>query len=81
MLSTVLNSDRAIQINMAIMRTFVKLREILATHKELADRLAELERRMDKKDQETMVLFEAIRKLMAPPPDPPRRPIGFVVDQ
>lgn len=49
MLSGVLRSKRAVQVNIAIMRAFVRLREILATHKELADRLAELERRMDKK--------------------------------
>lgn len=81
MLSTVLNSERAIQVNIAIMRAFVKLREVLATHKELADRLAELERRMDKKDREIMAVFEAIRELMTPPPDPPKNPIGFVVDR
>lgn len=77
MLSSVLNSEKAVQVNIAIMRAFVKLREVLATHKELADRLSELERRMDKKDQEIMTLFEAIRRLMAPPPKPPRRKIGF----
>ena len=59
------------------MRAFVKLRGILATHKELADRLSELERRMGKKDNEIMALFEAIRKLMAPPPEKPKLPMGF----
>ena len=77
MLSTVLNSERAIQVNIAIMRAFVKIREILATHKELAERLSELERRMDKKDNEIMALFEAIRKLMAPPPEKPKGKLGF----
>lgn len=81
MLSSVLNSERAIEVNIAIMRAFVKMREILATHKELFDRLVELERRMGKKDQEVMALFEAIRKLMAPPPEKPKRPIGFIVDR
>ena len=85
MLSSVLRSRKAIHINIAIMRTFVKLREVLATHKELAQRLWELEQRMDKKDNEILALFEAIRKLMAPPPPPkeekPKRPIGFVVDR
>lgn len=80
MLSGVLHSQRAIEVNVAIMRAFVKLREILATHKELADRLSELERRMGMKDQEVIALFEAIRKLMAPPPEKPKRPIGFIVD-
>ena len=67
MLSTVLNSERAIEVNMAIMRVFVKLREVLAQHKELVDRLKELENRMDKKDQEILSIFEAIRQLMAMP--------------
>ncbi len=80
MLSSVLKSKRAIHVNIAIMRAFVKIREILATHKELADRLNELERRMGRKDQEVIALFEAIRKLMAPPPEKRKRPIGFVVD-
>ena len=78
MLSTVLNNEKAISINIAIMRAFVKLREILATHKELAERLSELERRMDKKDNEIMALFEAIRELMAPPPEKPKGKLGFL---
>jgi hypothetical protein len=80
MLSSVLHSERAIEVNIAIMRAFVRMREVLATHKELADRLAELERRIDKKDQEVMTLFEAIRKLMAPSPEPPKRKIGFLAE-
>lgn len=81
MLSSVLHSDRAIEVNIAIMRAFVKIREILATNKELSDRLDKLERRMGKKDQEVIALFEAIRKLMQPPPEKPKRPMGFVVDR
>ena len=77
MLSSVLNSKRAIQVNIAIMRAFVRLRQVLAAHKELANRLAELENRMDKQDQEIMAVFEAIRELMAPPPQPPKFPMGF----
>jgi hypothetical protein len=79
MLSSVLRSKRAVCVNIAIMRVFVKLREVLATHKELADRLAELERRMDKKDQEIMALFEAIRRLMkeGEEDETPKEPIGF----
>ncbi len=77
MLSGVLHSERAIEVNIAIMRAFVKLRQILATHKELAERISELERRMNKKDNEVMALFEAIRKLMAPPPEKPKLPFGF----
>jgi len=78
MLSSVLRSKRAIQVNIAIMRAFVKIRDILASHQELANRLAELEQRMDKKDQEILAIFEAIRQLMAPPPEPPKRRIGFL---
>jgi len=76
MLSGVLHSDRAIEVNIAIMRAFVKLRQVLALHKELADRLAELERRMNKKDQEVIALFEAIRRLMTPP-EKKKGAIGF----
>jgi len=77
MLATVLNSERAIKVNIAIMRVFVKIRAVLAAHKELAARLTELEKRMDKKDREIISLFEAIRRLMAPPPQKKKEPIGF----
>jgi hypothetical protein len=79
MLSSVLKSDRAIQVNIAIMRAFVKLREILATHKELALRLEELEKKFQKHDHHIRDVFEAIRALLAAtpakrfgyPPQPP----------
>ena len=74
MLSSVLNSDRAIEVNIAIMRAFVRLRELLSSHKDLARRLDELERNYDEKFR---VVFEAIRQLMTPPPAPKRRRIGF----
>jgi len=77
MLSSVLRSKRAIAVNIAIIRAFVTMRQVLATHKELADRLGELERRMGRKDQEVIALFEAIRKLMAPPPEKRKRPISI----
>jgi len=77
MLSSVLNSERAIQVNIVIMRAFVKLREILSTHKELAHKLQELEGKIEKHDGEIQAIFEAIRQLMAPPPEPPKRRIGF----
>lgn len=77
MLSSVLNSKRAIQVNIAIMRTFVKLREILSAHKELAYKLSQLERKIEKHDEEIRTIFEAIRQLMAPPPEKLHRPIGF----
>ena len=75
MLSSVLNSDRAIDVNIAIMRAFVRMREFLSANKELARRLDQLER---KYDSQFKVVFDAIRQLMAPPPPPPpRRRIGF----
>jgi len=76
MLSTVLNSERAIQMSIAIMKVFVKLREIFSTHRELAHKLEELERKIEKHDMEIHTIFEAIRQLMAPPKQPRRR-IGF----
>jgi hypothetical protein len=76
MLSSVLKSKRAIYVNIAIMRAFVKLREILSTHKELAHKLNELERKIEKHDAEIRGIFEAIRQLMKPPASHPRK-IGF----
>ena len=76
MLSSVLRSKRAVQVNIAIMRAFVKLRQMLAGNKELAGKLAELERKLEGHDQQIHSLFEAIRQLMAPPASPRRR-IGF----
>ena len=67
MLSSVLNSPRAIQVNIAIMRVFVQLRETLSLHKELAYKLADLERKIEGHDEHIRTLFDAIRQLMAPP--------------
>jgi len=75
MLSTVLNSDRAIAVNIAIMRTFVRLRQILATHKDLAERLAAMEK---KYDQRFKVVFDILKQLMEPALEPQKRPIGFM---
>lgn len=80
MLSSVLNSERAVQVNIVIMRAFVKIREILATHKELAAMIRELEHKVSKHDTDILTIFEAIRQLMAPPPEPPKKRIGFHVD-
>lgn len=77
MLSGVLNSPRAIQANIAIMRTFVQLRRMLATHADLARKLTELERKYDSQFQ---VVFEAIRRLMAPP-EREKKGIGFKVKE
>lgn len=74
MLSSVLNSPRAVQVNIQIMRTFAKLREIISQHKDLAKRLDELEK---KYDAQFKVVFDAIRQLMTPP-EPKRGRIGFL---
>jgi len=76
MLSSVLNSEGAIQVNIAVMRAFVKLRQILSTHKELAGKLNELEDRVEKHDKDIILIFEAIRQLMVLPEKPKPR-IGF----
>ena len=79
MLSSVLRSPRAVQVNIAIMRAFVRLREMLLTNADLARKLADLER---KYDSQFKVVFDAIRQLMAPaPPQPPRPEIGFHVKE
>ncbi|HLM98797.1 MAG TPA: ORF6N domain-containing protein [Bryobacteraceae bacterium] len=75
MLSTVLKSERAIAVNIAIMRAFVRLRQILATHKDLAERLDAMEKKCDKQFK---TVFEVLRQLMERPPQPSKRPIGFV---
>ena len=77
MLSSVLNSERAIQVNIAIMRVFVRLREMMATHKELAFKLIELEERLEGHDEQIQNIFEAIRQLMTSP-ERERKKIGFV---
>ncbi len=77
MLSTVLKSKRAVQVNIAIMRAFVKLREMIASNKELAKRLDELEK---KYDAQFRVVFDAIRELMIPPEENKRR-IGFLAKE
>jgi hypothetical protein len=64
-------------MNIAIMRAFVELREILSTHKELALKPERLEMRVGMHNEEIHAIFEAIRQLMARPPQKPRRPIGF----
>jgi len=77
MLSGLLNSDRAIQVNIAIMRAFVKLRQVLLTHKELAQKLEELERKYQLHEQDIQVIFEAIKKLIEPPDEPPKPRFGL----
>ncbi len=76
MLSSVLNSEKAINVNIAIMRAFVKLRQILSTHKELAHKLGELERKIEKHSEAIRGIFEVIRQLMGEA-ERPKRKIGF----
>ena len=77
MLSSVLNSDRAVQVNIEIMRAFVRLREMMSTHKDLARKLETLEK---KYDAQFRVVFDAIRQLMTPS-EPKKRKIGFLVKE
>jgi hypothetical protein len=76
MLSSVLRSPRSIHVNVAIMRAFVRLRETLSLHKDLAHKLAELERKIENHDESIRALLEAIRQLRTPP-EQPRKEIGF----
>lgn len=76
MLSSVLNSERAVQVNIAIMRAFVQMRELASSNRELARKLDELEKRYNEHDKQFMVVFDAIRSLMVPP-ESRKRKIGF----
>jgi len=80
MAANTLNSPRAVKISVYVVRAFVKLREMLSTHRQLALKLAELERKLEKHDGQIVALIDAIRQLMAPPPEPPRRRIGFAAE-
>jgi hypothetical protein len=73
MLSSVLRSRRAVEVNIEIMRAFVRLRGVLAAHRELAVKLKNLERRIRDHDEEIQTIFEAIRQLMTPPEKPGKR--------
>jgi len=77
MLSSVLNSEQAIKINISIMRAFVRLREMLSSNKELAAKLSLLERKIEKHDEDIRAIFNAIRQLMAPPEMKKKGQIGF----
>lgn len=80
MLSSVLNAPRAIAVNIEIMRAFVRLREWLASNKELASKLEELERKLQDHDQAIVDILNAIRELMTPPDPAPKRRIGFIIN-
>ena len=79
--ANVLNSPRAVEMGLYVVRAFVQLREFLATNSELAAKLNELEHKLSTHDQAITGLINTIRELMAPPPEQPKRPIGFVIPQ
>ena len=79
MAATVLNSERAVEASVFVVRAFIKLREMLSTHKELAQKLVELEQMLMTHDKAICSLFDAIKKLMAHP-EPQHRKIGFLAD-
>lgn len=79
MLSGILRSKRAVAVNIQIMRVFVKLRQIISSHKELALKINKIEERLGQHDIEIHTVFEAIRKLMQPP-EKPKNKIGFLRD-
>lgn len=80
MAASVLNTPQAVKVSVYVVRAFVKLREMLSTHKELARRLDDLERSLQKHDHQIVSLFQAIRQLMTPPPEKPRSQIGFATE-
>ena len=81
MLSSVLRSPRAVQVNIAIMRAFVKLRELMISHKDLARKIEEIEKKVGKHDENFVIVFQAIKKLLEGPKEPRKKklPIGFHV--
>jgi hypothetical protein len=82
MAANVLNSPQAVRMSVFVVRAFVMLREMIATHKELAHKLAELERKLQNHDESIRSLVVAIRQLMRPPePEPPKKRIGFLVEE
>ncbi|MDP2927339.1 MAG: ORF6N domain-containing protein [Candidatus Omnitrophota bacterium] len=81
MLSSVLSSERAIQVNILIMRAFTKLREILLTHKELAVKIEALERKYAEHDQTIKSIFGAIKQLLEPSPVKEKKIIGFHIER
>jgi hypothetical protein len=80
MVASVLNSPKAIEVSVFVVRAFVRLREMIAGHKELARKIAELERKLGDHDEQIMVLVEAIKQLMDPKLPPKTRRIGFHTD-
>ena len=77
MAASVLNSPKAIEVSVFVVRAFVQLRQTIAGHKELARKIAQLERKLSDHDDQIQVLVEAIKHLMDPKPPPKKRRIGF----
>ena len=80
MAASVLNTSHAIESSIFVVRAFVRLRQILATHTELARKLLEIEKHLKNHDQQIQIIFEAIHQLMAPP-EKPKKKIGFTVKE
>src|SRR5574341_725439 len=80
MAANVLNSPQAVEMSVLVVRAFVRMRHMLAAHKELTGKLSELERKIGTHDEQIRMIFEAIRQLMVPP-SPKRRRIGFLVSE
>lgn len=81
MAANVLNSPQAVRASVYVVRAFVKLRQVLATHRELAQKLAELERKLQKHDGQIIALVNAIRQLMAEPEPEAKPPIGYATEE
>ncbi|HQI39944.1 MAG: hypothetical protein B6D44_01575 [Ignavibacteriales bacterium UTCHB2] len=79
MLSSVINSERAIEVNILIMRAFVKLREILSTHKKVEEKLKELENKLEEHDDQIVQIIQVINQLITPP-SPTKKKVGFTID-
>lgn len=80
MLSSVLTSDRAIEVNILIMRAFIKLREIISTHKQVAVKLKDLEKKLKTHDEQIIKIIQVINQLTSPPPKS-KKIIGFATDK
>ena len=81
MAASVLNTPRAIESSIFVVRAFVRLRQVLATHKELAQKLTDLEQRIESHDEQIQAIFEAIRQLMIPPDTKKKKKIGYTVKE
>lgn len=81
MAAAVLNSPKAVEMSVLVIRAFVRLRNLLATNKQITSKLEELERRLSDHDMKFEAVFETIRELMSPPPEKPRQRIGFRNDE